>query len=73
MTAATLVPATRRLRFLVAVRPGPDVAGLAARMASSLTFDRSSGGRLLINVVTAATQRSLPATASTLATTSVTS
>ena len=50
MTAATLVPATRRLRFLVAVRPGLMSPGLAARMAS--TFDRLSGGRLLVNVVT---------------------
>jgi alkanesulfonate monooxygenase len=50
ITAATLVPATQRLRFLVAVRPGLMSPGLAARMAS--TFDRLSGGRLLINVVT---------------------
>jgi alkanesulfonate monooxygenase len=49
VTAATLVPGTRRLRFLVAVRPGLMSPGLAARMAS--TFDRLSGGRLLINVV----------------------
>jgi alkanesulfonate monooxygenase len=50
VTAATLVPATRRIRFLVAVRPGLMSPGLAARMTS--TFDRLSGGRLLINVVT---------------------
>ncbi|MDR3639378.1 MAG: FMNH2-dependent alkanesulfonate monooxygenase [Isosphaeraceae bacterium] len=50
ITAATLVPATRRVKFLVAVRPGLMSPGLAARMAS--TFDRLSGGRLLINVVT---------------------
>ena len=50
VAAATLVPATRRLRFLVAVRPGLMSPGLAARMTS--TFDRLSGGRLLINVVT---------------------
>ena len=50
ITASTLIPVTRRLRFLVAVRPGLMSPGLAARMAS--TFDRLSGGRLLINVVT---------------------
>jgi alkanesulfonate monooxygenase len=50
VVASTLVPATRRLRFLVAVRPGLMSPTLAARMASSL--DRLSDGRLLINVVT---------------------
>jgi alkanesulfonate monooxygenase len=38
------------MRFLVAIRPGLVSAGVAARMAA--TFDRLSGGRLLINVVT---------------------
>ncbi len=47
--ASSLVPATRRLKFLVAVRPGLMSPTLAARMAASL--DRISGGRLLINVV----------------------
>ena len=41
---------TKRLRFLVAIRPGIMTPTVAARMAS--TFDRLSGGRLLINVVT---------------------
>ena len=41
---------TRRLKFLVAIRPGITSPGLSARMAS--TFDRLSDGRLLINVVT---------------------
>ena len=50
VVASTLIPATRRLKFLVAVRPGLMSPGIAARMAS--TFDRLSGGRLLINVVT---------------------
>ncbi len=50
IVAATLIPATNRLRFLVAVRPGMIAPALAARMAA--TFDRLSGGRLLINVVT---------------------
>ena len=38
------------MRFLVAVRPGLISPSLAARMAAS--FDRLSGGRMLINVVT---------------------
>jgi alkanesulfonate monooxygenase len=48
--ASALIPATKRLRFLVAIRPGIMTPTVAARMAS--TFDRLSGGRLLINVVT---------------------
>jgi alkanesulfonate monooxygenase len=48
--ASSLIPATKRLRFLVAIRPGIMSPTVAARMAS--TFDRLSGGRLLINVVT---------------------
>lgn len=50
VAAASLIDATRRLKFLVAVRPGLMAPTLAARMAA--TFDRLSGGRLLINVVT---------------------
>ena len=50
VVASSLIAATRRLKFLVAIRPGITSPGLAARMAS--TFDRLSGGRLLINVVT---------------------
>jgi alkanesulfonate monooxygenase len=49
VTASALMPFTRRLKFLVAVRPGLSSPGLAARMAA--TFDRFSEGRLLINVV----------------------
>ena len=48
--ASALMPATERLRFLVAIRPGIMSPVVAARMAS--TFDRMSSGRLLINVVT---------------------
>jgi alkanesulfonate monooxygenase len=48
--ASALVPATTRLRFLVAVRPGLQSPTVAARMAA--TFDRISHGRLLINIVT---------------------
>ena len=50
VVASSLIAATRRLKFLVAIRPGITSPGLAARMAA--TFDRLSGGRLLINVVT---------------------
>ncbi|WP_186076916.1 FMNH2-dependent alkanesulfonate monooxygenase [Burkholderia gladioli] len=50
VVASSLIPATKRLKFLVAVRPRLSSPGLSARMAS--TFDRLSEGRLLINVVT---------------------
>ena len=48
--ASALVTHTKKMRFLVAIRPGLMSPGVAARMAA--TFDRVSGGRLLINVVT---------------------
>jgi alkanesulfonate monooxygenase len=50
VVASSLLPVTRKLKFLVAVRPGLHQPSLAARMAA--TFDRLSGGRLLINLVT---------------------
>jgi alkanesulfonate monooxygenase len=50
VTASTLIPATKQLKFLVAVRPGLMSPTVAARMAA--TFDRLSNGRLLVNVVT---------------------
>src|ERR1700728_4403165 len=50
VVASALIPATERLKFLVAVRPGLQAPSAAARMAA--TLDRMSGGRLLINVVT---------------------
>jgi alkanesulfonate monooxygenase len=50
VVASSLIGATRQLKFLVAVRPGLASPALAARQAA--TFDRLSGGRLLINVVT---------------------
>ncbi|WP_244818181.1 FMNH2-dependent alkanesulfonate monooxygenase [Caballeronia sp. Lep1P3] len=50
VVASSLIPVTKKLKFLVAIRPGLSSPGLSARMAS--TFDRLSGGRLLINVVT---------------------
>ena len=50
VTASALMPSTKRLKFLVAVRPGVMSPTLAARMTA--TFDRMSQGRVLINVVT---------------------
>src|SRR6266702_6642332 len=47
--ACSLLPVTRNLRFLVAIRPGIVSPTAAARLAS--TGDRLSNGRLLINVV----------------------
>lgn len=55
--AASLVGATRQLKFLVAVRPGLHQPSLAARMAA--TFDRLSGGRVLVNLVTGGDQAEL--------------
>ena len=50
VVASSLFPFTRRMRFLVAVRPGLMSPTLTARMVAS--FDQMSEGRLLINVVT---------------------
>lgn len=50
VVASTMIPLTKRLKFLVAIRPGLMSPSLAARMAA--TFDRLSEGRLLVNVVT---------------------
>lgn len=50
VVAAYLAAQTTQMKFLVAVRPGLMSPGVAARMAA--TFDRLTGGRLLINVVT---------------------
>lgn len=57
VVAASLLPVTKRLKFLVAVRPGLHQPSLAARMAA--TFDRLSGGRLLVNLVTGGDQTEL--------------
>ncbi|MFP5393987.1 MAG: FMNH2-dependent alkanesulfonate monooxygenase [Gammaproteobacteria bacterium] len=59
VVASSLIPVTKKLKFLVAIRPGLSSPGLAVRMAS--TFDRLSGGRLLINVVTGGDQGELEA------------
>ena len=50
VVASALAPLTRRLRYLVAVRPGLQSPSVAARMTA--TLDRISEGRLLVNVVT---------------------
>ncbi|GHJ07548.1 alkanesulfonate monooxygenase [Micromonospora humidisoli] len=50
LATAMLAEVTERLKFLVAFRPGLLSPTLAAQMAA--TFQRLSGGRLLLNVVT---------------------
>jgi alkanesulfonate monooxygenase len=50
VVASSLIPATERLCFLVAVRPGVQSPTNAARAAA--TLDQLSEGRLLINIVT---------------------
>jgi alkanesulfonate monooxygenase len=50
LSTAMLVEVTERLKFLVAFRPGLLSPTLAAQMAAS--YQRLSGGRLLLNVVT---------------------
>jgi len=57
VVASSLIGATKRLKFLVAVRPGLHQPSLAARMAA--TFDRLSGGRVLVNLVTGGDQSEL--------------
>jgi alkanesulfonate monooxygenase len=49
VVTAALISQTTRLKFLVAFRPGLIEPALAAHMAA--TFQRLSGGRLLLNVV----------------------
>jgi len=50
VVAASLINATKNLKFLVALRPGLVAPSVSARMAA--TFDRLSKGRLLVNLVT---------------------
>src|SRR3954469_4004148 len=52
LTTAALTQLTTKLKFLVAFRPGLLSPTLAAQMAA--TYQRLSGGRLLLNVVTGA-------------------
>ncbi|MEU6058850.1 LLM class flavin-dependent oxidoreductase [Streptomyces sp. NPDC047097] len=55
LTTAMVSRHTERLKFLVAFRPGFVSPTLAAQMAA--TFQRHSGGRLLLNVVTGGESR----------------
>jgi alkanesulfonate monooxygenase len=60
VSTAMLSQRTERLKFMIAFRPGLVSPTLAAQMAA--TFQRQSGGRLLLNVVTggdSAEQRAL--------------
>lgn len=50
ITTAALSQIARRLRFIVAFRPGSIAPTLAAQQAAA--FQRHTGGRLLLNVVT---------------------
>jgi alkanesulfonate monooxygenase len=50
ITTSALLAHTRRLKFLVAFRPGTISPTLAAQMAA--TYQRVSDGRLMLNVVT---------------------
>ncbi|MGP3593000.1 FMNH2-dependent alkanesulfonate monooxygenase [Vagococcus sp. WN89Y] len=50
LVAASLIPVTQRLRFLVALRPSVTSPTVAARQAA--TLDRLSNGRALFNLVT---------------------
>jgi alkanesulfonate monooxygenase len=57
LATAALLGVTKRLKFLVAFRPTLLSPTLAAQMAS--TYQRISGGRLKINIVTGAEQAEL--------------
>ena len=57
ITAASLIDATKHLKFLVALRPGVSTPALAARMTA--TMDRLSGGRVLLNLVTGGDEQEL--------------
>ncbi|HEY3750021.1 MAG TPA: LLM class flavin-dependent oxidoreductase [Pseudonocardiaceae bacterium] len=50
LTTAALLARTKTIKFLVAFRPGALSPTLAAQMAA--TYQRISGGRLLLNIVT---------------------
>ncbi|MBD2437084.1 FMNH2-dependent alkanesulfonate monooxygenase [Nostoc sp. FACHB-110] len=57
IVAASLIPVTERLRFLVAFRPAIMSPSLAVRMAA--TFDQLSNGRIILNVVTGGDSKEL--------------
>lgn len=50
LVAASMIPVTQRLKFLVALRPSVTSPTVAARQAA--TLDRLSNGRALFNLVT---------------------
>ena len=50
VSTASLLPLTSRLKYMVAFRPSQVSPVLAAQMAA--TYQRMSGGRLLLNIVT---------------------
>jgi alkanesulfonate monooxygenase len=51
LVASAMLPVTKRMKFIVALRPGIMSPTLSARMAA--TFDRLSEGRLCVNIVSA--------------------
>lgn len=57
LVATSLIPLTRQLKFLVAVRPSIMTPALSARMAA--TFDILSEGRCLLNIVTGGSTQQL--------------
>lgn len=59
ITAASIAPFTERLKFLVASRPGLTAPAEAVRQAAA--FDRLTGGRGLLNIVTGGSPQALAA------------
>ena len=59
LVAASMIPVTQRLKFLVALRPGVISPTVAARQAA--TLDRLSNGRALFNLVTGSDPQELAA------------
>lgn len=59
LVAASMIPVTQRLKFLVALRPGVVSPTVAARQAA--TLDRLSSGRALFNLVTGSDPQELAA------------
>lgn len=59
ITAASIAPFTERLKFLVAARPGLVAPAESVRQAAA--FDRLTGGRGLLNIVTGGSPQALAA------------
>lgn len=57
IVASSLIAATERLKFLIAIRPSIMSPTLAVRMAA--TFDQISNGRLLLNIVAGGSSQQL--------------